>query len=109
MTTVHYKPFVQHLTEHLQNVVARYRSVGGGIEQVINTPSMEQETTVDVEVAFLTSIAHLPEAERNEHIQRREWYAAMAARQGIAEVEWHQQQFQQTGNLLLSAIVEKGH
>jgi hypothetical protein len=51
----------------------------------------------DTETAFLASIAHVPEAERARRIQRREWYVRLAARQGIADVEWRAQQYQRTG------------
>jgi hypothetical protein len=101
MTTVNFKPLAQHLTGRIQYIFARSRLIQRNAEGTIYSPSLEQETqeaTVDAEVAFLTSVAHLPETERNEHIQRRQWYAALAARQGIAEVEWRQQQHPQTGN-----------
>jgi hypothetical protein len=100
MTTVNFKPLAQHLTGRIQNIFARARPMQRSAELTIYSPSLEQDATVDAEVAFLTSIAHLPEAERNDHIQRRKWYAAMAARQGIVEVEWRQQQYPQTGNPL---------
>lgn len=42
----------------------------------------------DADAIFLASLAGLPAEEREARIQRREWYKALAERQGIAEVEW---------------------
>jgi len=56
------------------------------------------QPAADTEAAFLASIADLPEAERAEQIQRREWYARLVARQGIADVEWRTQRYQETGD-----------
>jgi len=42
----------------------------------------------DADAKFLASLAGLPAEEREARIQRREWYKALAERQGIAEIEW---------------------
>lgn len=101
MTTVNLRPIAQHLMERLHSIFAGHRPMQPASRRVPQPPAVEQESQeiiMDAEVVFLASIAHLPEIERSERIQRREWYAAMAARQAIAEVEWRQQRYQQTGN-----------
>jgi hypothetical protein len=103
MTTVNLKPLAARLMERLQNIFAGHRSRQCASRRIAHPPSIPQESQeimIDAEVAFLASIAHLPVAERTERIQRREWYADMAARQAIADVEWSQQRYQQTGNRL---------
>lgn len=103
MITVNLKPFAQVLTERLQSLFVGHKLLPRTDERILQQPSIEQASqamNVDSEAAFLASIAHLPEAERTARIQRRQWYAALAARQGIAEVEWRQQRYQETGNLL---------
>jgi hypothetical protein len=52
----------------------------------------------DPEQEFLTSIANLPPQERERQIQKRRWYQSLAQRQGIADVEWRMEQYQQTGD-----------
>lgn len=56
------------------------------------------EQAVSEEQVFLASIAHLSAEEREARIQRREWYRQLAIRQGIADVEWRDGQYHQTGD-----------
>lgn len=52
------------------------------------------------EQAFLASIAHLPAEEQQKRIQKRLWYAQLAQRQGIMDVEYHASQAHNTDNRL---------
>lgn len=103
MTTLNLKSFAQLLTERLQSLFAGNRPMPRAVERILQPPSIEQESQAmeeESEAAFLARIAHLPEAERTASIQSRQWYAALATRQSIAEVKWRQQRYLETGNPL---------
>jgi hypothetical protein len=99
MNTVNVKPLIQQLRERLLSFFVGHRAMPQVVERTLQ-PSVEPAAPVDSEDAFLADIAHLPEAERTERSHRRQMYAAIAARQGIAAVEWCQQRYQETGNPL---------
>ena len=100
MTTLNIKPLAQHLTQQIVGLFSRHSILPQTVEPTQtarHTAQPAQGMDTDAETAFLASIADLPEAERAEQIQRREWYARLAARQGIAEVEWRTEQYQRSG------------
>ena len=103
MITVNVKPLAQRLMHPILGLFfgqsASPQSVGQA-QTAWQTAQMPQEIDNDTESAFLASIADLPEAERAKRIQRRAWYAQMATRQGIDEVEWRAEQYQRTGDVI---------
>jgi hypothetical protein len=103
MSTVNVKPLTQHLIQQIARSFSGRSLPQHSAEQSQTARQAAQDTLrsgTEPELEFLTSIADLPEAERTERIQRREWYAQLAARQGIAEVEWRTEQYQRTSNAI---------
>lgn len=99
MTTQNAKTIAQSFLQQIFGIaLERPTSHQRSTPEVCRTDQPQQTTEMHAEVAFLASIAHLPEEERAARIELHEWYVQLAALRAIADTERSFGKFQETGD-----------